>query len=105
MSGDEHHTLEELYEYRLLYHAHAANAWAHSEVPVVRSWRHSSGELCFGGGWFIVVAELSSGQVSNHYPAADWALFADVPVVELPPEYDGHTPAVAAARLREALLR
>lgn len=100
--GDEHHTMEELYEYRMLYNAHAVQGWLAAGVPVVKSWRHSDGELCFGGGWFIVVATLPTGQVANHYAAEHWALF-DVPAVELPPEYDGHTPAVAAARLRAAV--
>jgi len=62
---DEYHTMEELYEYRLLYNAHAARGWLAIGVPVVKSWKHSDGEPCFGGGWFIVVAQLSTGQVSK----------------------------------------
>lgn len=101
--GDEHHTLEELYEYRMLYNALAANAWARQGTyPVVKSWRHSDGEECFGGGWFIVVATLPTGQVSNHYAAEHWNLFA-VPAVETPPEYDGHDPAEAARRMSALL--
>lgn len=101
--GDEHHTLDELYEYRMLYNAHAANQWARNDTyPVVKSWRHSDGELCFGGGWFIVVATLPGGQAANHYAAEHWDVFA-VPEVGLPPEYDGHTPRDAADRLRAAL--
>jgi hypothetical protein len=103
-ASDGHHTHNELYEYRLLYNAAAANAWAQTGLyPVVKSWRHSDGEECFGGGWFIVVATLPSGQVSNHYQAEHWNLFSQVPEVELPPIYDGHTPAEASARLRSAL--
>lgn len=67
----------------------------------MKSWNHSDGELCFGGGWFIVTATLTTGQVSNHYKAEHWELFA-VPEVDLPPEYDGHTPQDAAERLRAA---
>ncbi|WP_029292241.1 hypothetical protein [Cellulomonas sp. HZM] len=100
--GDEHHTMDELYEYRMLYNAHAAHGWLAAGVPVVKSWQHSDGEPCFGGGWFIVVATLPTGQVSNHYAAEFWDLFT-VPAVDLPPEYDGHTPQVAAGRLRDAL--
>ena len=99
---DEYHTMDELYLYRMLYHAHAVRGWLADGIPVVKSWRHGTGELCFGGGWFIVVADLPTGQVSNHYPARDWDLF-DVPAVDLPPEWDGHTPAEAARRLRAAL--
>lgn len=101
--GDGYHTHEELYEYRMLYNAHAARGWLSAGVPVVKSWRHSDGELCFGGGWFVVYADLPAGQVSNHYRAEHWDLF-DVPAVELPPEYDGHTPAEAANRLRAHLI-
>ena len=101
--GDGYHTHEELYEYRMLYNAHAARGWLAEGVPVVKSWRHSDGELCFGGGWFVVTADLPAGQVSNHYKAEFWGLF-DVPEVGLPPEYDGHTPAEAADRLRADLI-
>ena len=100
--GDEYHTLEELYTYRMLYNAHAAQGWLSAGVPVVKSWHHSDGEECFGGGWFIVTAQLPTGQVSNHYPAKDWELF-DVPWVDVAPEWDGHTPQQAADRLRNHL--
>ncbi len=97
--SDGYHTFDELYEYRMLYNAHAAHGWLAAGIPVVKSWRHSDGELCFGGGWFIVTATLPSGQASNHYKAEHWGLFK-VPEVYLPPEYDGHTPHDAARRLR-----
>lgn len=87
--SDGYHTFAELYEYRMLYNALAANAMPDKAM---KCWRHSDGELCFGGGWFVVVLTLPTGQVTNHY----------VPAVEhtdLPP-YDGHTPAKAAERLR-----
>lgn len=103
--SDGQHTFEELYQYRALWNAFAVNQWHfYAEYPVVKSWKHSDGELCFGGGWFIVVATLPEGQVSNHYKAQFWDLFR-VPVVELPPEYDGHTPSQAADRMGAALLR
>lgn len=100
--SDGYHTFAELYEYRMLYNAHAAEGWA-QQGKAVKSWRHSDGEECFGGGWFVVVVDLHPhGQVSNHYPAADWDLF-HVPEVDRAPEWDGHTPAQAAERLRAAL--
>ncbi|TFD27466.1 hypothetical protein [Cryobacterium cryoconiti] len=101
-AGDEHHSIDELYEYRMLYNAHAAHGWDAAGIPVVKSWHHSDGEKCFGGGWFIVTATLPTGQVSNHYAADHWDLF-NVHAVDLPPEYDGHTPEVAAERLRSAI--
>lgn len=99
---DDYHTMRELYEYRMLYNAHAVKGWVAAGVPVVKSWRHHDGELCFDGGWFIVTADLPTGQVSNHYQASAWGLF-DCPEAVTAPEWDGHTPAEAADRLKFAL--
>ncbi|GAA1298297.1 MULTISPECIES: WDGH domain-containing protein [Micrococcales] len=101
-ASDGVHTHNELYDYRMLYNAHAANGWHAAGIPVVKSWRHSDGELCFGGGWFVVVATLSTGQISNHYGRDAWGLF-QIPEAEVPPKYDGHTPAEVVDRLRRAL--
>lgn len=57
--SDGHHTFKELYEYRTLLHAHAVYGWVADGVDVVKSWKHSDGERCFGGGWFIVTAEAA----------------------------------------------
>lgn len=103
-TSDGYHTFDELYEYRMLYHAHAVRSWEDAGIPVVKSLRHSDGELCFGGGWFIVSAELPGvGQITNHYKTEHWNLF-DIPEVQTPPEYDGHSPADVADRLRSWLL-
>lgn len=101
-ASDGYHTHNELYEYRMLYHAHAVRHWLACGYSVTKSWKHADGEPCFGGGWFIVTAQLPAGQVSNHYAAKDWSLF-EVPEVEQPAEWDGHTPQEAAARIRAAL--
>ena len=111
-ASDGHHTHNELYEYRLLYNAALFNAWHRDNLrrgigssPVVcKSWFHSDGESCFGteGEWFIVVAELPTGQISNHYRAEHWNLFK-IPDAPKAPEYDGHTPEQAAQRLRSYL--
>lgn len=101
-ASDGFHTHKELYEARLLLHAHATPAWLAQGWEVVKSRRHHDGELCFDGEYFIVVAQLPTGQVSFHYRLADWDLFA-VPEVPLPPEWDGHSPAEAARRLHDAL--
>lgn len=100
--GNGYHTHAELYRYRMLYNAHAAAGWLVAGLFVVKSWNHSDGEPCFGGGWFVVVANLPSGSVSNHYEAGAWDLF-DVPEVDRAPTWDGHTPAEAADRLEAAL--
>ena len=98
---DEYHTMDELYRYRMLYNALLANLLADLGRPVHKSWRHATGEECFGGGWFIVTMQLPTGQVSNHYKAEHWDLFR-VPEQELADEWDGHTPEVAADRMERA---
>ena len=100
--SDGYHTFDELYQYRMIYHAWAIRAWRTNGWKVVKSHRHSDGELCFGGGWFIVSAMLPTGQVTNHYENKYWRLF-DCPIVERAPEWDGHTPDMAAERIEKAL--
>lgn len=98
--SDGYHTFNELYYYRMLYNAAFFNLlpkeWVH------KSKRHHTGEECFGGGWFIVMANLPTGQVSNHYELKDWDLFK-VPEKEFSDEWDGHTPQEAAERIKEYL--
>jgi len=101
--SDGYHSFNELYVYRKVYNALLFNEWAALGVfDVHKSRQHSDGEPCFGGGWFIVVAQLPSGQVSNHYKDADWDLFR-VPIRDRGSEYDGHTPAQALERLQATL--
>ncbi len=98
-TSDGYHTFNELYAYRKAYHALLSNQWtALGLYDVHKSWRHSDGELCFGGDWFIVSAQTPEGQVTNHYQTDDWALFA-VPDRETAAEWDGHTPQEALSRL------
>ena len=98
--SDGYHTFNELYYYRMLYNAAFFNLlpkeWVH------KSKKHHTGEECFGGGWFIVMANLPTGQISNHYELKDWGLF-QVPEKEYADEWDGHTPQEAAERLYKYL--
>ncbi|MBO7211864.1 MAG: hypothetical protein J6V44_12775 [Methanobrevibacter sp.] len=109
--SDGYHTFNELYEYRALYNAAFFNGLVvHVEktgdwvvnYDVHKSKKHSDGEDCFGGGWFIVMAELPTGQISNHYPMKDWDLF-NIPEKEKANKWDGHTPQDVAKRMREFL--
>lgn len=102
--SDGYHTFNELYRYRMLYNAAFFNLLARSgQVEVCKSRRHSDGEKCFGSDdWFIVMAILPTGQVSNHYESKYWDLL-DVPERETAFEYDGHTPNEAADRLEKYL--
>ena len=104
-ASDGYHTFEELYRYRMLYNAAWFNTVLHGKInprEVVKSWKHSDGEECFGGGWFVVFAQLPTGQISNHYEEKYWDLF-DVQEVEKAPEWDGHTPEEAANRIEKYL--
>jgi hypothetical protein len=65
---------------------------------VHKSHKHSDGELCFGGGWFVVVAELPTGQVTNHYENKYWNDF-QIPEKVVANTYDGHTPKEALNRI------
>lgn len=100
-TSDGYHTFKELYEFRLLYNAAWFNELA-NKLVVYKSKKHDNGELCFGGGWFIVVAELPTGQISNHYESKDWDLF-QCEEKEIADEWDGHTPKDVADRIRKYL--
>lgn len=100
--SDGYHTFNELYRYRMLYNAGFFHFLKTAGYDVVKSKKHNDGEPCFGGGWFIVMANLPNGQVSNHYEMKDWNLFK-IPEVERAPEWDGHTPEEAADRIEEFL--
>lgn len=117
--SDGTHTFNELYEYRMLYNAAFFNGMvSYNKVEadeknksslsytstsvrydVHKSKRHSDGEECFGGGWFVVMAELPTGQISNHYEMKYWDLFK-IPKKEKANVWDGHTPQQAAERLK-----
>ena len=58
--SDGFHSFDELYHYRMLYNAAFFNS-LEGKYEVHKSYRHSDGELCFGGGWFIVMAYLPTG--------------------------------------------
>jgi hypothetical protein len=111
-TSDGYHTFKELYEIRKAYNVALFNEWAKHwyirdkqikegrmvpanvvfvEYNVHKSWRHHDGELCFGGGWFIVCANLPSGQISNHYKAEDWDLFKIPETQKALFPFDGHT--------------
>lgn len=99
--SDGYHTFQELYEFRKVFNAALFNEWGRTgKYEVHKSLKHNDGELCFGGGWFIVVAVLPDGQISNHYEQKDWDLFK-IPIKEtaLYP-FDGHTAEDVLTRIK-----
>lgn len=102
--SDGYHTFNELYEFRKMYNAALFNEWALSnKYNVHKSWKHHDGEDCFGGGWFIVVAMLPEGQITNHYKAVDWDLFKVLEVKKATYEFDGHTPQDVLLRIKNVI--
>jgi len=120
---DGYHTRDELYNFRKMYNAALFNEWGEEHVGarnlresikeegfdppifqpkynVHKSLRHHDGELCFGGGWFIVVAMLPDGQISNHYKMEDWDLFKIPETNKALFEFDGHTGEDVLKRLK-----
>lgn len=111
-TSDGYHTFDELYRHRTLLTAAFFNMAARSlESPgigalfdVHKSRLHSDGLAPFDDtGWFIVVADLPTGQISYHYRDEDWDLFK-IPERARAAEWDGHSAQDAADRL-EAFLR
>ena len=102
--SDGYHTFNELYEYRILYNASMFNELAKQGLyDVHKSKRHSDGEIPFGNSnLFIVMAELPTGQISNHYEMKDWDLF-QIPEKEKANKWDGHTPKDVVERIRKFL--
>ena len=98
--SDGYHTFNELYDYRKAYNAAFFNELAKQGLyDVHKSRLHSDGEIPFGDpNWFIVMAELPTGQISNHYEMKDWDLF-DIPEKERSNTWDGLSPQDVYERL------
>ncbi len=98
-TSDGYHTFKELYEFRKVYNVVLFNEWyRQGKYAVHKSLKHHDGEDCFGGGWFIVMATLPTGQISNHYEIKDWHLFKCT-VKERADLWDGHTAQDVVKRL------
>ena len=96
--SDGFHTFDELYESRCILTAGFFNLLHRSGVETCKSWKHADGEPCFGGGWFIVMANLPTGQISFHYPEKDWERF-NIPETEKGFIWDGHDTAAVHERI------
>jgi len=99
--SDGYHTFNELYHFRMLYNAALFNEWAKNgnKYSVHKSKKHYDGELCFGGGWFVVYAELPTGQISNHYQDKYYDLFNVPESDKALCEWDGHTSEDVSSRI------
>lgn len=101
--GDTYHTIDELYRHRaLLTAALFTEIGAGPPTDVHKSRLHSDGTKL--DGYFIVMAQLPTGQISYHYPDADWDLF-DIPERTRAEPWDGHTSADVLDRIERYLRR
>lgn len=85
--SDGFHTFRQLYYQRMILFAtivrqNREKAW--------KSLRHEDGELCFGGGWFIVGIDTPEGSYTYHYEDNFYSLF-DCKELECAKHWDGHT--------------
>ena len=85
--SDGYHTFNGLYYQRMILFAalvkqNKERAW--------KSHKHEDGELCFGGGWFIVGIDTPEGSYTYHYEDKDWDLF-DCEELPVGKHWDGHT--------------
>ena len=102
-TSDGYHTFKTLYEIRKAYNVALFNEWGKYDIPyynVHKSRRHHDGEYPFGkDNWFIVCAELPSGQISNHYTMDNWDLFKIPETEKALFPFDGHTTEDVIERL------
>ena len=93
-TSDGYHTFNELYHHRavlfsVIVHDHKDLAW--------KSKKHHDGTMY--DGMFIVGIETPEGQATYHYDVDPyWDMF-DCKELENAPEWDGHTPDDAIARI------
>ena len=104
--SDGYHTFDELYEYRLLYNAAFFNELAEQGVyDVHKSKKESDGKSPFNNeNMFVVMAELPTGQISNHYEMKYWNLF-NVPIKDKANVWDNHTSKDVCERIRKYLFK
>jgi len=84
--SDGYHTFNGLYYQRMILFASLVRAY---KDRAWKSYRHEDGELCFGGGWFIVGIDTPNGSYTYHYESKDFDKFD---CIELPrgKHWDGH---------------
>jgi len=85
--SDGFHTFRQLYYQRMMLFATIVRQ---NKDKAWKSLRHEDGELCFGGGWFIVGVDTPEGSYTYHYEDNYFSLF-DCEELECSKHWDGHT--------------
>lgn len=102
--NDDYHSMQELYDFRMIYNCLLFNQWYENSVfEVYKSKKHHDDEICFDGDFFIVVANLPSGQITNHYLIKYWDYFKIPEYERMKDEFDGHTSQDVLKRLKEVI--
>ena len=85
--SDGFHTFRQLYYQRMMLFATIVKQ---NKDKAWKSLRHEDGELCFGGGWFIVGIDTPKGSYTYHYENKYFDLF-DCEILDYGKHWDGHT--------------
>ena len=85
--SDGFHTFRQLYYQRMMLFATIVKQ---NKEKAWKSLRHEDGELCFGGGWFIVGVDTPEGSYTYHYEDSYFSLF-DCEELPRAKHWDGHT--------------
>ena len=85
--SDGYHTFKQLYYQRMMLFATIVKQ---NKDKAWKSLRHEDGELCFGGGWFVVGIDTPEGSYTYHYEDNYFSLF-DCDELERAKHWDGHT--------------
>ncbi len=85
--SDGFHTFNSLYHQRAVLFATLVNTYSSHSW---KSYRHEDGQICFGGGWFIVGIDTPKGSYTYHYENKYWDMF-NCQTYENAKHWDGHT--------------
>lgn len=87
--SDGFHTFNQLYHQRAMLFACIVNQ---NKDKAWKTHKHEDGELCFGGGWFLVTIDTPEGAYGYHYEDKYWDLF-DCQELDVAKHWDGYTEA------------
>ena len=85
--SDGFHTFNDLYYQRMILFATIVKQ---NKELSWKSLRHEDGELCFGGGWFIVGVDTLRGSYTYHYEDKFFQMF-ECEELNRAKHWDGHT--------------
>jgi hypothetical protein len=108
--SDGYHTMSELYEHRMALNAflfkmmylldeQTRGKTLATHTPLVLKAKFHNDGTMFPGGYFIVIAHTSAGDISYHYKLEHWDKFQIPEKERVPWAYDGHTPQDTIERL------